>query len=392
MAKAKRLQLFRNSVAFESKDLAIEGLQSQLSTLLVGEPAIAWYTESGETKVILGISAGNGKYQIFDTEAIPSEVQEIIDRLDGEEGVEGSVKNLIKTAIEKLDKTDSAVTNQYVSAVSENNGIITVSRKQLVGTSDKVLAFSDSGITSTIKLKKVTDGLQGTEKEKYQLVGIGDAVLGDVITINKDQSFKNAELLEKGTGEPPLEEDTLRLTYVDGSGKDVNVDIPLDKFIDTAATIKLTGYTIATGTNTELQLSTQDSINTAFGKVEKAILDNEEVCSKAFDVVATAVGLNRDGMTYEAPSGSTYLTGATSVKDADTKLDAAIKAVNDKVTSAVGKNYLTSVTAGNGITVGAKTSNTQTITAKAVASDPVIEVTSNGIGTKSNAVWDCGTY
>lgn len=228
---AKKLQLLRNSVEFNSKELAIEGLQTQLSKLLIGEPAIAWYTENGETKVILGISAGDGKYQIFDTEAIPSEVQDILDRLDGEEGVEGSVKNLIKTAIENLDKADVAVTNQYVSSVSEDNGIVTVSRKQLVDSDDKVLTFSDNGITSTIKLKKVTDGLQGTEKEKYQLVGIGDEVLGDAIIINKDQSFKNAELIEKGTGEPPVEEDTLRLTYVDSNGADVDVDIPLGSFL-----------------------------------------------------------------------------------------------------------------------------------------------------------------
>ena len=228
---AKKLQLLRNSSTFTSKVEALGALEAQLAKLLVGEPAIVWYTENGETKVILGISAGNSKYQIFDTEAIPSEVQEILDRLDGEEGVEGSVKNLIKTAIEKLDKADSAVTNQYVSAVSEDNGIITVSRKQLVGTDDKVIAFNDGGITSTIKLKKVTAGLQGTEKEKYQLVGIGDKVLGDVITINKDQSFKGAQLVEKGSGEPPVEEDTLRLTYIAGDGSDVNVDIPLGSFL-----------------------------------------------------------------------------------------------------------------------------------------------------------------
>ncbi len=228
MAKAKRLQLFRNSVAFESKALAIEGLQLQLSTLLVGEPAIAWYTEGGVTKVILGISAGDGEYQIFDTEAIPAEVQEILDRLDGEESVTGSVKNLIKTAIEKLDQSDSSVSNNYVDSVSQANGVISVTRKQLVKTDDSVIAFSENGIESTIKLQKVTSGLNPTEKEKYQLVGIGDKVLGDVITINKDQSFKGAQLIEKGSG---VEEDTLRLTYVNDSGEDINVDIPLGSFL-----------------------------------------------------------------------------------------------------------------------------------------------------------------
>ena len=228
----KKLQLLRNSSSYDSKLKALNALKAKLAILLVGEPAIVWYTENDKTKVILGISAGNGNYQIFDTEAIPAEVQKIIDRLDGEEEVSGSVKNLIKTAIEALDKVDSAVTNQYVSAVSEDNGVISVSRKQMVGTDDKVLTFTENGITSTIKLKKVTTGLQGTEKEKYQLVGIGDEVLGDVITINKDQSFKGAQLINKGQGEPPVGEDTLRLTYVDGeSGKDVNVDIPLGSFL-----------------------------------------------------------------------------------------------------------------------------------------------------------------
>jgi hypothetical protein len=28
----------------------------------------------------------------------------------------------------------------------------------------------------------------------------------------------------------------------------------------------------------------------------------------------------------------------------------------------------------------------------AVTNDPVIEVTSNGIGVKEDAVWDCGTF
>ena len=158
------------------------------------------------------------------------------------------------------------------------------------------------------------------------------------------------------------------------------------------ADITLSGYTRSELANEALNIASGDTVNVAFGKLEKAILDNEEVCSEAFDAVATAVGLKREGLAYEAPAGTKYLTGATSVKDADAKLDAAIKAVDNKVVAEVGKAYLDGVVAGNGIAVTEKVSNKQTISAKAVASDPIIEVTENGIGVKDTAVWDCGTY
>lgn len=156
--------------------------------------------------------------------------------------------------------------------------------------------------------------------------------------------------------------------------------------------IELDGYTRSELTNKALNIAPTDTVNVGFGKLEKAILDNEEVCSKAFDEVATAVGLNREGMTYVVPTGTTYISASTSVQDADIKLDAAIKAVDDKVVSEVDKAYLDGVVAGNGIAVTEKASNKQTISAKAVVSDPIIEVTENGIGTKTDAVWDCGTY
>ena len=155
--------------------------------------------------------------------------------------------------------------------------------------------------------------------------------------------------------------------------------------------ITLSDYTRSELANAALNIATGDTVNIAFGKLEKAILDNEEVCSEAFDAVADAVGLNREGLAYQAPSG-TYVSGATSVQDADAKLDAAIKAVNDKVVAEVGKAYLDGVVAGNGIAVTEKANNKQTISAKAVDSDPIIQVTENGIGVKDDAVWDCGTY
>lgn len=92
----------------------------------------------------------------------------------------------------------------------------------------------------------------------------------------------------------------------------------------------------------------------------------------------------QDGDTYAANTSANYISDATSLNNADVKLDAALKAADDAM--------LTGVAAGNGISVSGKSGKSQTITAVAVADDPIITVTASGIATKENAVYDCGTY
>lgn len=58
----------------------------------------------------------------------------------------------------------------------------------------------------------------------------------------------------------------------------------------------------------------------------KTALDAEIAARKAVD--------GQTGQTYAANTGTTYITGATSLNDADVKLDAALKAVSDKVNAA----------------------------------------------------------
>lgn len=110
----------------------------------------------------------------------------------------------------------------------------------------------------------------------------------------------------------------------------------------------------------------------------KTDLDAEIAARKAVD--------GQSGQTYTANTGVNYIGNAASLNDADVKLDAALKAADDAM--------LTGVAAGNGINVSDKdkASKSQTITAVAVTKDPIIEVTANGIGTKEDAVWECGTY
>ena len=72
--------------------------------------------------------------------------------LNGANTVTGSVANTVQTAIEGLDKADTAVEGQFVTSVSEENGVITVARgavnvKDLEQTADTYVVF-DCGSSS----------------------------------------------------------------------------------------------------------------------------------------------------------------------------------------------------------------------------------------------------
>ena len=121
----------------------------------------------------------------------------------------------------------------------------------------------------------------------------------------------------------------------------------------------------------------QDAINTAQQTVQGAI-----------DKVESSVGLGTDG-TFTAPVSATYVNDATSVMDAITQLDTQAKANADAIDAV--KDAAISVVAGNGINVSGEGTE-KTITAVAKPSDPMIEVSAEGIGMKADAVFDCGTY
>lgn len=206
---------------------------------------------------------------------------------------------------------------------------------------------------------KVISVKRDKSSESFLTVGADGVKLSGVQTAI-DQAEADAISTIKGNVETL---DTLgkiedKINTIDGYT--INTKAIKDSPVLNGADIAITGYVRSEAENDDLQLKVTDTVNGAFGKLEKAILDNEEVCSAAFDAVATAVGLNRKGMTYVAPAG-TYVSGASSVQDADAKLDAAIKTVSDKVTSIESdKNYVKTVIV-NGVT-GSTANNTATVT------------------------------
>ena len=103
----------------------------------------------------------------------------------------------------------------------------------------------------------------------------------------------------------------------------------------------------------------------------------------------TVTGVDAD--TYAANQLTEYLKGAANLKDADEKLDAAIKANADAITKLDGEVVKT-LTAGNGIEVTPGASNEKTVAVK-LDSVKGNNILSNGTeGLYLGNVWDCGTF
>ena len=149
MATIPSVQLFRNSNIISGREAAINALKTKMASVADGGLILARYSDDGTdngVKTLLGIVRNGGGTNVQIT---------IID-------VEGAAKNVqkaIEKAINDLNNPDNAVDGQYVASVSEEKGIITVTRKPLPSfgkTSDSGKAIT--AITQTNGLVSVEFG------------------------------------------------------------------------------------------------------------------------------------------------------------------------------------------------------------------------------------------
>lgn len=189
----------------------------------------------------------------------------------------------IDRKIAALDVTDAAKAGQYVSKVSETDGKIDVERANV---SDAVLNGYAKGEKPTSTAINDTDDVKGAlAKLEHQVDAAKAAATTKVVEGTDDGN--NMEIVSAQSD-------------ADGS---------------TTYTINLTDV------------------------ASKAALDAEIAARKAVD--------GQDGQTYAANGGTTYISGATSLNDADVKLDAAIKAEETRANSAE-----TSIDVAIGLTKG----------------------------------------
>lgn len=104
-----------------------------------------------------------------------------------------AVTSEIETKIGTLDKADTAVDGQVVSAVSETDGIITVSRRALVAADIPTLAISKvTGLQGALDAKVPTSRTVNTKPLTANVVLTGGDILVGGKGIYKDESIQDA--------------------------------------------------------------------------------------------------------------------------------------------------------------------------------------------------------
>lgn len=162
--------------------------------------------------------------------------------------------------------------------------------------------------------------------------------------------------------------------------------------ITDASKIKMTGFN---STDALSDITESSSVTQALLKVDNVITEKTEVISTALngleatkaekaaldaEIAARKAVDGQSGDKYAANANVNYIGNATSLNDADIKLDIALKAVDDAM--------LTGVVAGNGITVSVKNNKSQIIDVKINNDGGIVN---DGTGLHLGTV-DCGTY
>lgn len=204
-----------------------------------------------------------------------------------------AVTSEISTKIRTLDKADTAVTGQVVSAVSETDGIITVSRRALVETDIPTIGMT--------KISGLSTALSGK-------VGTSTTVNGKALSQNI--TLAGEDILVGGTG-----------TYKDD---DLQTAIEaIDGRITSAAASGVQSFGGQTGA------ITVDTANTTNGQVKFSISNKQ--------LKGTVNGLKSAAYT----ESSAYATSAQG-----TKADSAIQVVNGTAS-----NYIATSKSGTTVTV-----------------------------------------
>ena len=297
------------------------------------------------------------------------------------------VSNAITNAINALNVDSSEATDakQFITTdISETNGKVSNKAVSVVygnyATENQI-----NGIAQTRDTKEYVDTVVANKNVEAE---------GDIYVNATASNNKVTVATQIGN-----------LTFTQGSGSDSTLSGTANKLIDSSdAADKISQFvnarigeeiakldsaiTSTDGTNVQVKVTEVDgkiaTVNIATDTTASASdLTNEIAARKAVD--------GQNGQTYTSNSSSNYIKNATSLNDADIKLDAALKTVDDTM--------LTGVTGSNAITVSEKASKNQTISLKLddttipqgfTNADNVLSITSDGLYLSS--LIDCGTY
>lgn len=269
-----------------------------------------------------------------------------VDALEAAVGTGGSVDSKIQTAIQALDKADTAVSGQFVTQVSQTDGIITVTRKALAASDIPALAiskitdlqteldskqdnlvFNSAYDASTNKAATMADvtgavaGLSGAmhfEGVKESVPASGEGYeSGDVILVG------NKEYVYDGTSWHELGDESIYAV----KGSIVNADIAANAAIDQSKIAGLTAALAAKANTADLGTMASET---------------------ATDYVKKAEAPGYNDILTKTEAASTYATQATVNNKVDKEAGKGLS-TNDYTTTE--KNKLAGIAAGAQVNV-----------------------------------------
>lgn len=401
---------------------------------LKGNPSTS---TSGETSVEGAKKYTDGKIAELDVTdaALENQYVSSVSETDGKITV-------YRTAIPIIGVTDTKEDGEFVTSIKLEGNIVKAERAQITSSQVSRVATDITGVTVEAALAEVKDSSivslssttpsDGTSVlKKYTLTQNGEKI-GD-IDIPKDLVVTSGSVVKgtwsgnvftevesgKGTAlklvianqTEPVYINTLDLVkdHVGGNGilisdtNEISIKIAdgnegdflkLDaeglKLVGVGDAIKKSATVVEKKSNdahitVESRTETDGHVVYTIGSADVASADSitaETETRKAIE--------GQSGNTYTANTGATYISGATSMNDADVKLDEAIKNLSSSVGKATilgGNGILVDNTPTNGAKVSVKLDNKETTYGSG------LELTENGLSINlSEITLDCGTY
>ena len=356
--------------------------------------------------VIVAVSEDDGKVS-----AVSSALSDVkLAGFEANTGTTGDVtsSDSVEDAINKLN--NKIVASTTAASVKNTDGSITVVEPQgqqdsgttisvNIKSGEHVLAKDgNAGLYTDIKLSAITESLPETVKERYQLVATDGTVLGTNIDIPKDSHIVSINYITTGEHAQNLEyvyidaSGNTQTTYVDmselvletefGSGITVTnhvahgvVDPTTESFLTVGENgFKVAGVsgfvqseiekldatggtqTIAAGKHVAVEVIEADGKITAVNVAEDDIASASALTA---EIAARKAVDGQNGDTYAANGSANYISNATSLNDADVKLDTQLKAEQDEIDAietAVGLSTGGTYVAGDGRYTSAATS------------------------------------
>lgn len=214
---------------------------------------------------------------------------------------------------------------------------VEVTPKSISGSTMDIATITVDGVTKTIKSKDFTGDINIINQNIENINGNIQTILGDITDIyNIINNLHNTEVIVtpiKTSGEK------IATISVDGVVKDLYAPTQQGPISDgiqnikinningtvsnriasltlTGADINITGYTESEDVNDDLELAPTDTVNEAFGKLAKALKDDEAAVTRAFLQVEDSTGFN-DNLEYVPEESTTLLGNAKNLQDAD---------------------------------------------------------------------------